>query len=231
MAAGEAPKAHRVRIRRIVATQLADLDSGLFLYDREQSMMQFRGSASRREGWEFRWADGTRADRLKAQTGEIPGVRFETWSERNSALFFALRMEKLMIGMFLALAGLIAASSILTVMALLLSQKRRDLALLRVLGLPRLELIRLFTKVGLVLAAVGILSGLTVGTALGLWIEAHPFDVLPDIYYDSQVPARVELRWILMVLFGAGAVAALGSWIPSRVASSLEPTEVLRQKN
>lgn len=231
MAPGQAPKAHRVRVRRIVATQLADLDAGLFLYDREQSLATFRDSASRREGWEFRWTDGTRADRLKSRAGEIPGVRFETWSERNSALFFALRMEKLMIGLFLALAGLIAASSILTVMALLLSQKRRDLALLRVLGLPRVELVRLFTRVGLVLAGVGILSGLLAGTALGLWIEAHPFDVLPDIYYDSQVPARVELQWILMVLFGAGAVAALGSWIPSRVASDLAPTEVLRQKN
>lgn len=231
MAPGQAPRAHRVRVRRIVATQLADLDAGLFVYDREQALAPFRESASRREGWEFRWRDGTRAERLKKQAGPMVGARVETWGERNSALFFALFMEKLMIGLFLSLAALIAASSILTVMALLLSQKRRDLALLRVLGLPRLEVIRLFTRVGILLASVGILAGVLVGTGLGLWIEAHPFDVLPDIYYDSQVPARVDGRWILMVLLGAGAVAALGAWIPSRGASEMNPSEVLRQKN
>jgi lipoprotein-releasing system permease protein len=61
----------------------------------------------------------------------------ETWQDRNGALFYALRLEKMMIGIFLGLAGLVAATSILTVLALLMSQKRRDIALLMTLGMSK----------------------------------------------------------------------------------------------
>lgn len=228
---GEVPRTERLRIRKIIATNLADIDSQFAFYRRGAAMASLKGSGARRSGVDLWLADGSRADRFKASLPERSDLVVETWTERNSALFFALRMEKTMIGSFLGLAGLIATSSILTVMALLLSQKRRDLALLRVVGLSGRDSIRLFTQIGLCLAAVGALGGLLVGTGLGLWIEKYPLNILPDIYYDSQIPSRVDGFYVILVFGVVTCLSFLGAWIPARAASRIEAAEALRSKN
>lgn len=230
-AAGEAPKTERLRIKRVVTTELADLDAKLFLYAKGKSLRTWTDSLSRREGLEVRLADGLQASAVKASWGDKPGLQITTWNDRNSDLFFALLLEKLVIGTFLAMAGLVAGSSILTVMVLLLTQKRRDIALLRVLGLSGSQTVAIFSRIGFLLAGLGIVGGALLGLALGIYIEAHPLQVLPaHIYYDSTIPARVDLGLFVMTLLGASALAWMGAWLPSRSLSGLSPSDVLRQK-
>lgn len=230
--AGEAPRSERVRVKKVISSNLADLDAQLFVYIRGKALRSLASSPARRAGLEIRLPNGDRADAWKREFGEKPGLRVETWGERNSALFFALRMEKVMIGTFLALAGLVASGSILTVMALLLSQKRRDIALLRVLGLPASETVLLFTRIGMVLAGSAILLGAFGGVIAGLYIEANPLRVLPgEVYYDAEIPARFDFFLALLTVSIAGALGFFGAWIPSRSIVDIEPTRLLRQKN
>lgn len=229
---GEAPKAEKVRIRKIIATNLADLDAQLLVYVRGKALKSLSQSPARKAGMEIRLPNGDRADAWKREFGTKPGLQAETWGERNSALFFALKMERLMIGVFLGLAGLIAGSSILTVMTLLLSQKRRDIALLRVLGLSAKRTVQTFTQLGLGLAGAAVLLGVILGSTTGIWIEAHPLRILPgDVYYDAEIPARFDGWLVVWTLIASLALAFLGAWIPSRQVAEIEPTTVLRQKN
>lgn len=229
-AVGEAPRTERLRVKKIVATQLSDLDAQLFLYRRGKSMKSWNDSLSRREGIEIRLSDGLKADGIKKSWKEIEGLHYSTWSERNADLFFALKLEKLVIGTFLALAGLVAGSSILTVMVLLLTQKRKDIALLRVLGLSGRETIRIFTRIGMILAGGGVLGGSIFGLLLGFYLEAFPLQVLPEhIYYDSSIPAKVDFLLVFFTLIGAGALTFLGAWIPSRQLANVEPAQALRK--
>lgn len=229
---GETPRIERLRVKRVLATNLSDLDSQLFYYVRGKALRGLARSPARRAGFEVRIPDGNQAAAWREALGETPGFRRETWAERNSALFFALKMERLMIGTFLGLAGLVAGASILTVMALLLSHKRRDIALLRVVGLSSANSVSLFTRMGLTLAGIAVIGGMVAGVAAGLWIEAHPLNVLPgEVYYDSSIPARFDAGLVVWTLLVAAALAFLGAWIPSRSAADIQPSQVLRQKN
>jgi lipoprotein-releasing system permease protein len=228
---GETPPTERLRVKKVVSTNLADLDSQLFIYSRGEALRNLRTSAARRSGMEIRLKDGMNADAFKKSLGDRPGFVIESWTERNSDLFFALRLEKLMIGTFLALAGLVAGSSVLTVMVLLLAQKKQDIALLRVLGLSSRETVKTFTQLGLLLAGGAIVVGTIIGLGAGLWIERWPLKVLPDIYYDAEIPARVEFSLALWTFVIALILAFLGAWIPSRTVSGLQPSDVLRKKN
>ncbi|MBX2986295.1 MAG: ABC transporter permease [Bdellovibrionaceae bacterium] len=227
----EAPRTERLRVKRVVSTNLADLDAKLFLYARGHALRKLRDSPGRHSGAEIRIPDGMKANAVKKSLGDTPGVIVQTWGERNSDLFFALLMEKIVIGTFLALAGLVAGSSILTVMVLLLMQKRRDIALLRVLGLSNRGSVQLFTRIGLLLGGSGILAGTVLGLIAGSWIETHPLQVLPDIYYDSEIPAQVDGVLVFFTLCVAFLLAFLGAWLPSRSLASLAPNDVLRGKN
>jgi len=226
---GEIPKFEKVKVRKIITTSLADWDSQYIFYQRGKALESLRKSLSRKEGLEVYAPNGYDLGALKKELATFSDLKFETWEDRNSAMFFALKMEKFFIGLFLGLAGLIASSSVLTVLVLLLSEKRSDIAILRTLGLSSRKTIRLFTQVGTLLSATGIVVGVLIGTSLGLYIEAHPLDLLPDIYYDSQIPAKVEWSLVVLVIFFGGVIAIMGSYWPAKEASEVNPTESLRR--
>jgi len=228
---GESPKFEKVKVRKIISTNLADLDSQFIFYQRNLTLNTLASAASRKVGIEVWTPDGKHLESLKKEVEKFTDVVAETWMDRNSVLFFALKLEKLMIGVFLGLAGLIAASSILSVLALLMSQKKRDIAILKTMGLSNKTTVRVFTQMGILLSAFGLLPGVILGTALSYYIQYHPVNVLPDIYYDSQVPALVDPSLILWVL-GMGFLLCLGgAWYPARTASDIQPAEALRLKN
>lgn len=228
---GESPKFEKVRVSKIISTNLADLDAQFVFYQRNATLNTLASAASRKLGIEVWTPEGKNLGGLKQEVEKFSDVAAETWMDRNSVMFFALKLEKFTIGVFLGLAGLIAATSILTVLALLMSQKKRDIAILKTLGLSNKNTVKIFTQMGLLLSALGIVPGVVIGTALSYYIQFNPVNVLPDIYYDSQIPALVDPALIWWVL-GVGLLICFGgAWYPARTASEIEPAQALRLKN
>ncbi len=226
----ETPLFQKVTVRRILVTDLYDLDSKLVLFNSEKSLAQFSKTLSRKRGFHF-WFDSVGdADFAKEKLQKLL-IKSETWQEKNSDLFFALLMEKSMIGVFLGLAGLIASSSILTVLALLMSQKKRDIAIIKTLGLSQKKTLWLFTKIGLWISGSAIALGLFLGLGVSYYLQYYPVNILPQIYYDSSIPALVDLRFVGVVVVVAMILAFLGSFLPARTTLRIQPALLLRQKN
>ena len=140
-------------------------------------------------------------------------------------------MEKSIIGVFLGLAGLIASSSILTVLVLLLSQKRKDIALIKTLGLSQRKTLWLFTKMGLWISSCAITLGALLGVSISLYLQFNPVNVLPNIYYDSSIPALVDFSFVAVVMGISFILAFFGSYLPARATLKIQPAILLRQKN
>ncbi|WP_374032798.1 FtsX-like permease family protein [Bdellovibrio bacteriovorus] len=228
---GETPKFERVRIKRIVTTSLPDLDGQYIFYQRGEALNALANEGLRKNGIEVWLPDEGRIESVKEDLLKFEGVSVETWMDRNSALLYALKLEKLTIGIFLGLAGMIAGSSILTVLALLLSQKKRDIAILRTIGFSSRQTVRTFTQIGFFLAGIGVVGGVVLGTGLSLYIQANPIQFLPsDVYYDSSIPALVNYGLVFGVLIVSGLIALLGSYIPARTAAEVQPSDALRMK-
>lgn len=226
----ETPLFQKVVVRRILATDLYDLDTKLILFNSENSLKMFSNTLSRRIGYHVWFGAVEEADALKTNL-LAKGITSETWQEKNSDLFFALKMERLMIGTFLGLAGLIASSSILTVLALLMSQKKRDIAIIKTLGLSQKRTLWLFTKMGLWMSGGAVALGAVLGIGISLYIEYNPVNILPNIYYDSSIPSAVDFGFAAIVLVIAGLLAFLGSYFPAKVTLGIQPAILLRQKN
>jgi lipoprotein-releasing system permease protein len=161
---------------------------------------------------------------------EARGAKASNWQERNSSLFYALRMEKLAIGAVLATAALIASFSIVTVLVILLTQKRKDIGALMAMGLSRARTQAAFVGLGLILGMLGIGGGLVGGLVACFIIDRYPLPILPEIYYDSTIPATVDPALVAAVLGSAIAIAALSAWLPARAHARLEPAEALRAR-
>jgi lipoprotein-releasing system permease protein len=226
----ETPLFQKVVVRRIVISDLYDLDSKLILFNSDKSLGNFSKTLSRKRGLHF-WFDSVNdAPFYKDKLAKI-SIPSETWQEKNSDLFFALMMEKTMIGVFLGLAGLIASSSILTVLALLMSQKKQDIAIIKTLGLSQKKTLWLFTKIGLWISGSAIALGIIVGVSISYYLQFYPVNILPNIYYDSTIPALVDLSFVFIVMVVSMALAFMGSFFPARTTLSIQPALLLKQKN
>lgn len=228
---GTLPQIEKMRVSQIVTTTLPDVDSQVVFYLQGGRLSRLTQISKPEQGYEIFLKDGERADRVKSRFPISDDYKVETWMDRNSSLFFALRIEKFNIGLILTLAGLIAGSSVLTVLSLLLSSKKRDVALLRTLGLSESQTESVFVKMGMLLSLSGVFVGVFFGALAGLYIQENPLKVLPDIYYDSEIPAQVDFVLIAIVLIASVLLSYLGSKIPARMTRQLTPVTLLKAKH
>ena len=158
------------------------------------------------------------------------GILAETWIDRNSILFFALKIEKITMGTFLSLSALITSFSIVTILYLLIMQKKQDIGIFLTMGMSTKKVKRLFAGIGLFLSGIGIFSGVLLGLGASLILQHYPLEILPNIYYDSTIPARVDYDLVLVVLAVSSLIAFVTSWIPSHRLARFSPVESIRKR-
>lgn len=224
---GEAPKFQKFRVKALLNTQMPEFDSKLMFYNLDRMPERMR-SVSREQGYEVRLNDAYEADRVKRGLAALK-IESQTWGERDTSLFFALKLESMAMALFLLLAVLITSFSIVTVMVLLMSQKRRDIGMFMALGLSLVRTRLVFLQVGLYLSYLGILGGVVIGSSVCLFLDWYPMELLPDIYTDSTLPAKLTPRILMFVLSSSTVIAVLGAWLPIWRYVLPSPSESLRK--
>ena len=147
---GMIPRSQRFRISGI-------FDSGFYDYDANWGFVALRaaqnlaGVGDVASVLEFRIADVDRAEEMAAQlTREAgPGYVATTWMDENRALFRALRLEKLVTALFIGLITFVAGLNILVVLAMTVSDRARDIAVLMAMGARRQQIRRIFVLLGI----------------------------------------------------------------------------------
>jgi lipoprotein-releasing system permease protein len=158
-----------------------------------------------------------------------PGYRVETWRELNAALGFALRLEKLVIFATVALVIFVAALNIVSNIALLVVEKKRDLGVFATLGAAPASLARVYLLLGLCIGSLGTATGLLAGGALSWVLDRYRLVPLPaDVYMLSSVPFKVHPGELAIIAVFALSTALCASVLPARAAARLAPGEAIR---
>ncbi len=231
MSSLETPIFEKVTIKKIITTDLYDLDAKLLFYNKEFSLTSFGQSASKNSGHHIWLKAISDIDQVREDIAKQGFTQTQTWNEKNSDLFFALFMEKTMISLLLGLAGLISSSSILTVLALIMTQKKMDIAVIKTLGFSNQKTLKLFMSMGLWISLTAVFMGTAIGLAVSFYLEKYPLNILPQIYYDSTIPALVNMSFVFYVLLAIGLLAVIGCYIPARTALKIQPAILLKNKN
>ncbi len=157
------------------------------------------------------------------------GVRIRTWAESNPGLTFALRLEKVLIFVTVFLIVVVASLNVVSNLALLVVEKRRDLGILATLGAPGASLSRIYWWLGAAIGGAGTLAGAAGGAAAAWALDRFALVPLPrDVYLMSHVPFALHpLDLILVVAFSLAAAAAAAA-LPARSAGRVGPAEALR---
>ncbi len=167
------------------------------------------------------------AGRVAAAVPE--GSRVLTWRDLNRGLFFALKLEKVVMFASVLLIVLVAALSLVTVLALLISSKRGEIGMLQAMGARPAELRRAFLALGSLLGAIGLVFGAALGVGGALVLDRWRLISPPgDVYYLDYIPFRVEAGDLVAVVVATAVLTALTTVWASRRAAAAGPVAALR---
>jgi len=120
---------------------------------------------------EFRLYQPERAGEIAKQVRKAAGQGFSTttWMEENRALFRALRLEKLVTAIFIGLITFVAGLNILVVLSMTVTDKARDIAVLRSMGACGQQIRTIFLWQGISIGAAGTFLVSSSATDFHLW--------------------------------------------------------------
>ena len=158
-----------------------------------------------------------------------PGYHTSTWMEENQALFRAMSLEKLVTAIFIGLITFVAGLNVLVVLAMTVTDKAHDIAVLMALGARRIQVRNIFVLQGLLVGIAGTAIGLAVGYSLS-WI-ANRWKLVPlnpEIYSIPYVPFHSSGWDAIWITAAALAICIAATIYPARAAAGTLPVEILR---
>jgi lipoprotein-releasing system permease protein len=215
---------------RVAALTSGGSDGAPDLEVPEETARVLAGSRDAVRAIEARLADPSRAvDAAARAAAALPGYRIETWRDRNAALSFALRLEKVVIFATVFLVILVAALNVVSNVALLVVEKKRDLGVLTSLGAPPEMLARIYLVLGAVIGALGTGAGLALGVVAAWALDRFRLVPLPgDVYVLSHVPFALHGPELVLIAGFSLATAMAAALLPSRAARRIAPGEAIR---
>jgi lipoprotein-releasing system permease protein len=213
------------------------LDSGTYEFDSRFAYLNLEDARSL-FGYEARGAgligarvdDIMRADvaarRLEAELG--PSYSATDWMALNANLFHWVQVEKVMMGVLLALIVLVASFNIIGILTMMVGERTREIGILLAMGASRPQIQGVFLLNGLWLGINGILMGSLLGWLGTQYLIRFGIKIPGDVYILDHVPCIAEWPDFLIVAGVALGITVLATLVPSREASRLDPVEIIR---
>jgi lipoprotein-releasing system permease protein len=151
------------------------------------------------------------------------------WIEMNQALYSALWIEKVAVGIAIGLIVAVAALNIVATLVLMVMEKHKDIAILVSMGASRRSIMRVFMLQGVVIGVIGTALGGFLGIGACYVLDRFRLVRVPEsVYQIAWVPFRLQPLEAALVLAVALLICFVATLYPSRGAARLDPAEALR---
>ena len=212
-------------------------ETGMYEYDNAYVLLpldvaqRFAGLDTAVTGLEIRvrdpWHAGSVAARLEAGLG-YP-YRAVDWQTQNASLFSALKLEKLAMGVVLLLIVVVAAFNIVSTLTMVVTDKTKEIGILRAMGLSAGGIRTIFVLQGAVIGLVGTALGTALGLVIGRIVDESGLIRLdPSVYFIDRLPVQVDPLDFAVVILASLLVATVATLHPARRAAALTPVEAIR---
>jgi lipoprotein-releasing system permease protein len=247
----------------IFRTGYYDFDAGLAYVALDAADGLFGGGSPVPRTWGIKIADRFADQAALREVSRLPGAgswEVQSWRRYNRSFFDALFMEKLMMMLLVGLIFVVVGFNVYHSLRRAVLEKVEEIALLKALGVPPLQVQAVFMLEGLLIGLAGAGAGMTLGLLVSVNINAV-FDLVervvngilaavtalaapllpvpagggfsifsPMYFYLTSVPSRVLPREAFLVVFLALLACVAAAGAASRAVSRNRPAEVLRNE-
>ena len=167
----------------------------------------------------------------------FPNEFVYTWSDMNSSLFSALKVERNVMFIILSLIIIVAAFNIISGLTILVKNKTRDIAILKSIGVLNKSILKIFFLIGVIIGTSATFFGIILGVAFSMYVEnlreflSNVFNISlfpEEIYFLSSMPSEINLFSILIISVCSISITIIVSIFPALNAAKLDPIKALK---
>ena len=174
-------------------------------------------------------------DLFRIQNSLNINVGADDWTRSYGTLFKAIKNEKFLISLLLTFIVLVAIFNVVSMLVMIINEKRAQIAVLVTLGGTRRFIQKIFIYFGSLIGIFGTLSGLLVGLLITynlgsiIGLLEYTFGVkFLEVYFIDYFPVDIRPAWIFFICTGSLLLTIISSIYPATIASKVEPAEVLK---
>ncbi|MCB5269513.1 MAG: FtsX-like permease family protein [Candidatus Cloacimonadaceae bacterium] len=223
---GLLPRVQKLQVVAIFAAGMPEYDQS-YSYIPLSVAQSFNSYGDEIDYIEIRSGNPEHSNRhIKTLSKLLPDYRLEDWSSFDSSLYSAIRFEKYLMFVILLFMFIIASFNLTGSLLKLISQKKRELGLLKALGLEDRDLRKLFLYQGLMLCSLGIILGLMLASLLLIIQDRTGLVKLDDAIV---LPVKLQVADFILVIIVSYIITILSVQLPLRKLKSINAVELIRR--
>ncbi|NOT24169.1 MAG: lipoprotein-releasing ABC transporter permease subunit [Nitrospiraceae bacterium] len=227
-AIGMVPKIRTFALVALFSSGMYEYDSSLAYIDLAEAQ-KFFNMGQTVTGIEIKVEDVFHAAETARSVEQSLGFAYgaRDWMQMNRNLFSALKLEKTMMFLLLVLITIVASFNIVSTLTMIVTEKQKEIAILKAMGATRKSIRRIFMLNGLIIGLSGTGIGIPLGYAF-LWLIQTFWTFDASVYYISRIPVHVQAMDVILVAGSAIIISFAATVYPSLQAAKLEPVAALR---
>jgi lipoprotein-releasing system permease protein len=155
-------------------------------------------------------------------------VVLKTWYDLQKPLYDVMYLEKWGAFVVLMIIILVAALNILGSLSMIVLQKKRDIGVLRSLGLTAKQVQAIFIQQGLIIGIIGAFLGALLGLSFCYLQDTFGLLKLSSAFIIDAYPVDIQWLDVLLIMMGTLGLSVLASWMPAHNAANVHPARVIR---
>jgi lipoprotein-releasing system permease protein len=227
---GVLPRSRKFRVAAIFYSGMYEYDAS-HAYVKIEAAQDFFDLKQNVTGIEIKIDDAERVSEMRPAIEakvQRDDLQIRDWKESNKNLFSALKLEKVATFIILSLAILVASFCIICTLLLMVTEKSKEIAILKSLGASDNAILKIFMTEGVMIGGIGTIFGVTTGLAATLGLKWFGVRLDPDVYYVDKLPINVEWSDFTLVALAALLITTIATIYPAVAASRLRPVDGIR---
>ncbi|MCU0847134.1 MAG: ABC transporter permease [Spirochaetes bacterium] len=243
------------RVAGLFKTGYYDFDTKLIIMSLPQAQRLYElGDVAGAIGLKIK--DVWKMEQMSSRVQSVLGFRFITMTamDKNQNLFYALKLEKLIMTIILFLVIVSAGFTIMGTLVMVVMEKRKAIGILKSMGAKPSSIMIIFVLEGFLIGVIGAILGVLFGMAASLnleaiirWVEKTINDVMmiiygtfnlgvfykinlvpTNVYYIDTIPTLVYPEFVVLIAIFAVFLSTVAAIFPSWSASRMKPVETIR---
>ena len=164
-------------------------------------------------------------------------VRVQSWKEYRRASIAPMENEQIEMTAMFCFVAIVVVFIIFVVFYMVINHKRKDIGILKSIGVSNKSVVELFSGFALLVGLAGCSIGLFAGLLflkylkeIERWVYAHfhwqPFD--RTLFAIGDLPNRAKPEMLIIIILSAITVCLVGALVPSWQAAKQKPVETLQ---